>query len=63
LSAVPFIIFSGYIDRWPGGPDDPVPDEVLPKPLTMDTLLRSINKALSRRRAAAAAAAARPPQS
>jgi CheY-like chemotaxis protein len=50
---VPFIIFSGYIERWTGGPDDPAPDLVLPKPLTVEKLLSAINGAIKRRRAAA----------
>jgi len=49
---VPFLIISGYIDKWTGGPDDPAPDVVLPKPLTVEKLLGAINGALKQRRSA-----------
>jgi CheY-like chemotaxis protein len=60
LAHVPFIIFSGYIDRWTGGPQEPAPDVVLPKPLTVERLLGAINGALKRRRTAAPAPAPGP---
>jgi CheY-like chemotaxis protein len=59
---VPFILFSGYIDQWTGGPDDPAPDVVLPKPVTAERLISEINGAIKRHRAASSGVApVRPP--
>ncbi len=55
LATVPFILFSGYIDHWTGTADDPAPDVVLAKPVTIERLLGEINAVLKRRRMAAAA--------
>ncbi len=55
LATVPFILFSGYIDHWTGTADDPAPDVVLAKPVTIERLLGEINAVLKRRRLAAAA--------
>lgn len=64
LATVPFILFSGYIDHWTGTADDPAPDVVLSKPVTVERLLGEINAVIKRRRAALASAqtvpAARP---
>jgi CheY-like chemotaxis protein len=64
LATVPFILFSGYIDHWTGTADDPAPDVVLSKPVTVERLLGEINAVIKRRRAAQASApsvpAARP---
>ncbi len=57
LSSVPFILFSGYIDHWTGTVDDPAPDVVLAKPVTIERLLGEINAVLKRRRASGAAVA------
>ncbi len=56
LAAVPFILFSGYIDHWTGSADDPAPDVVLSKPVTVERLLGEINAVLKRRRADAVSA-------
>lgn len=50
LANVPFILFSGYIDHWTGSVDDPAPDVVLSKPVTVERLLGEINAVLKRRR-------------
>ncbi|MFT3830419.1 MAG: response regulator [Opitutaceae bacterium] len=55
LAAVPFVLFSGYIDHWTGTADDPAPDVVLSKPVTIERLLGEINAVLKRRNAAARA--------
>ncbi len=55
LANVPFVLFSGYIDHWTGTADDPAPDVVLAKPVTVERLLGEINAVLKRRRSAAAA--------
>jgi CheY-like chemotaxis protein len=54
LGSVPFVLFSGYIDHWTGTADDPAPDVVLAKPVTVERLLGEINAVLKRRRAASA---------
>ncbi|HLP02646.1 MAG TPA: response regulator [Opitutaceae bacterium] len=51
LAAVPFVLFSGYIDHWTGTADDPAPDVVLSKPVTIERLLGEINALLKRRNA------------
>ena len=56
LATVPFILFSGYIDHWTGTADDPAPDVVLSKPVTVERLLGEINAVIKRRRAALASA-------
>ncbi len=58
LASVPFVLFSGYIDNWTGTADDPAPDVVLAKPVTVERLLGEINAVLKRRRAATSAAVA-----
>ena len=63
LAGVPFILFSGYIDHWTGTADDPAPDVVLAKPVTVERLLGEINAVLKRRRVAAAAPNVQAPQS
>ncbi|HLP09836.1 MAG TPA: response regulator [Opitutaceae bacterium] len=55
LAAVPFVLFSGYIDHWTGTADDPAPDVVLSKPVTIERLLGEINALLKRRSAIARA--------
>jgi CheY-like chemotaxis protein len=64
LATVPFILFSGYIDHWTGTAEDPAPDVVLAKPVTVERLLGEINAVIKRRRTAQASAqtvpAARP---
>ena len=60
LATVPFILFSGYIDHWTGTADDPAPDVVLSKPVTVERLLGEINAVIKRRRAALASAQAVP---
>ena len=60
LASVPFVLFSGYIDHWTGTSDDPAPDVVLAKPVTVERLLGEINAVLKRRRAASATTAAVP---
>ncbi len=57
LATVPFVLFSGYIDHWTGAADDPAPDVVLSKPVTIERLLGEINAVLKRRQAAANAPA------
>lgn len=57
LATVPFILFSGYIDHWTGTADDPAPDVVLSKPVTVERLLGEINAVLKRRRSAMTAGA------
>ena len=52
LNHVPFILLSGYIDHWTGGPEDPAPDVVLPKPITVERLIGEINAALRSHRLA-----------
>jgi len=56
LATVPFILFSGYIDHWTGTAEDPAPDVVLSKPVTVERLLGEINAVIKRRRAALASA-------
>jgi len=55
LAGVPFVLFSGYIDHWTGTVDDPAPDVVLAKPVTVERLLGEINAVLKRRRNVGAA--------
>ena len=57
LATVPFILFSGYIDHWTGTAEDPAPDVVLSKPVTVERLLGEINAVLKRRRSALTAGA------
>ncbi|MBK8474814.1 MAG: response regulator [Opitutaceae bacterium] len=60
LASVPFILFSGYIDHWTGTAEDPAPDVVLSKPVTVERLLGEINAVLKRRRSSQAAVQAQP---
>lgn len=53
LANVPFVLFSGYMDHWTGTAEDPAPDVVLAKPVTVERLLGEINAVLKRSRAAA----------
>lgn len=62
LASVPFILFSGYIDHWTGSADDPAPDVVLSKPVTVERLLGEINAVLKRRRSGASTPATAPQQ-
>jgi CheY-like chemotaxis protein len=48
LSGVPFILCSGYIDAWTGGRNDPAPDMLLSKPVTIDRLLAEISELMRR---------------
>ncbi len=60
LANVPFVLFSGYMDHWTGTAEDPAPDVVLAKPVTVERLLGEINAVLKRSRAAADAQASQP---
>lgn len=62
LASVPFILFSGYIDHWTGTADDPAPDVVLAKPVTIERLLGEINAVLKRRRSSVASSVTAQPR-
>lgn len=57
LAAIPFLLISGYVDRWPEELNHKTPAAVLQKPVTFERLSTEINKALKQARAGAKPAA------
>lgn len=54
LALIPFLLISGFIDRWPAELAHKMPAAVIQKPVTFDRLSTEITKALKNARQAAA---------